>query len=410
MSLTLSTLYIDFDAFFANVDRQLDPALRGRPLGITALGSEHSALITCCYNAKAAGIRRGMRVSEAREHCPELAIRVARPDVYVRVHKKILAEVERHLPIKKVWSIDEVECEMIGRERERAVKIALDIRRGLAKNIGRFITPSIGLGPNQFLAKVAAEMDKPNGFTCLPAEALPGPLLNLPLSDLPGISSGNLARLNRAGIYSVEGLWEVSRKQARAIWGNIEGERLWAQLHGEPVERPETRRAMFGHSRVLSGEFKQPERAVDCLRLLTVKAANRMRREDYSAAAMSVAFRGQDKRRWSGTASFAPARSDRALLVHMHRLYARGLKELAPRRLSNVNVTLHDIAKPEARGGDLFENASDRKWDRVSETMDAFNRRHGKALLTLGPRAHIPGGYAGAKIAFGRVPDEEDFL
>jgi len=279
---TINSLYIDFDAFFANVEKQVEPAIRARPVGITALGSEHSALITRCYMAKRAGITRGMRVSEAREACPDIAIRVARPDVYVDIHNKIIDEVNSHVPVKKVWSIDEMECELIGQERDRAYEIGLAIQNGLRRNIGAYITPSIGLAPNQFLAKVAAELEKPNGFVMLRAEDLPGPLLKLKLSDLPGISSGMGKRLSAAGILSVEDFWNISAKHARAIWGNVEGERMWAQLHGYKIERPATTRRMFGHSRVLSGEFKNPRRAIDCLRLLTVKAANRLRRENYT--------------------------------------------------------------------------------------------------------------------------------
>jgi len=94
-------IFIDFDAFFANVEKQLEPAIRVRPVGITALGSEYSALITRCYMAKRSGIKRGMRVSEAREACPDIAIRVARPDVYVQIHNKIIEEVNRQLVVNE---------------------------------------------------------------------------------------------------------------------------------------------------------------------------------------------------------------------------------------------------------------------------------------------------------------------
>ena len=407
---TVNSLYIDFDAFFAKVEKQLEPAIRAQPVGVTALGSEHSALITRCYMAKRAGITRGMRVSEARKACPSIAIRVARPDVYVDVHNKIIEEVNKHVPVKKVWSIDEMECELIGRERERAYEIGLAIQDGLRKNIGAYITPSIGLAPNQFLAKVAAELEKPNGFVLLRAEDLPGPLLKLKLSDLPGISSGMEKRLSAAGILSVQDFWNISAKHARAIWGNVEGERMWAQLHGHRIERPATTRRMFGHSRVLSGEFKDPKRAVDCLRLLTVKAANRLRRENYTAAAMSVSLRTQDKLRWTGETQFSPCRDDHSFLKHMHRLYDRGLVEMRPRRLAGVYVMLHNIALPTERGRDLFEDQDTRDWDTLTDVMDSFNRKEKKAVIHLGPRHKIPGGYAGAKIAFGRVPDAEDFF
>ena len=407
---TINSLYIDFDAFFANVEKQIEPAIRARPVGVTALGSEHSALITRCYMAKRAGITRGMRVSEARQVCPGIIIRVARPDIYVDIHNKIIEEVNRHVPVKKVWSIDEMECELIGRERERACEIGLSIQNGLRRNIGTYITPSIGMAPNQFLAKVAAELEKPNGFVMLRADDLPGPLLKLNLSDLPGISSGMEKRLSAAGILSIEDFWNISAKHARAIWGNVEGERMWAELHGHHIERPATSRRMFGHSRILSGEFKEPKRAVDCLRLLTVKAANRLRRENYTAAAMSVSLRGQDKMRWTGDTQFAPCRDDHSFLKHMHRLYDRGLAEMRPRRLAGVYVMLHNIALPSERGRDLFEDQDTRDWDTLTDVMDSFNRKEKKAVIHLGPRHKIPGGYAGAKIAFGRVPDAEDFF
>ncbi len=412
---SIRSLYIDFDAFFANVEKQIEPAIRMRPVGITALDSDYSALITRCYMAKRAGIKRGMRVHEARDICPDIAIRVARPDIYVDFNARISQQIHQHVPIKKIWSIDEMECELIGRERRNAQEIALSIQDSIRTNIGPFVTPSIGLAPNQFLAKIAAEMEKPNGFVTLRQEDLPGPLFKLKLTDLPGISTNMEARLNKAGVHSVKDFWHISPKHARAIWGNVEGERMWAQLHGQYIERQPTKRAMFGHSRVLSGAFKQPENAIDCLRLLTVKAANRMRREGFTAAALSVSFkvqqRGQQKSfRWSGNTQFAPCRDDRTILRHMHTLFKDGISKSQPWRLRHISVMLHDIAKSDKRGRDLFEEPAQRNWETLSDVMDEFNRKHGRALIHLGMRPEIPGGYAGAKIAFGRIPDKEDFF
>lgn len=410
----IESLYIDFDAFFANVEKQVEPALRDVPVGVTALGSEYSALITCCYMAKRAGITRGMRVSAAREVCPGIKIRMARPDVYVDIHNRIVAEVDSHVPVRKIWSIDEVECRLIGRERRDARALALAVRDGLERNIGPYVTPSIGLAPNQFLAKVAAEMDKPRGFVMLRPEDLPGPLLDLKLTDLPGISVNMEKRLNEASVVSVEDFWNISAKHARKIWGSVEGERIWAQLRGYDVSRPDTTRRMFGHSRVLSGEFKRPERAVDCLHLLTVKAAYRLRRSNYFARALSVSFKTSTDVRWSGERRFAPCRDDLTFIRHMKALFAQGLRETErPKRLKGVYVMLHDIAKYKALNHDLFEsnlvNPRDETWDELMDVMDGLNAKHGKAVLHVGARAKLPGGFAGGKIAFGRVPDKEDF-
>ena len=410
----IEALYIDFDAFFANVEKQLDPALRERPVGVTALDSEHSALITCCYQAKAAGIKRGMRVIEAREICPHIIIRQARPDIYVDIHNQILAEVNRHVPITKVWSIDEVECQLIGSERTHAKALALRVRDGLAANIGPFITPSIGLGPNQFLAKVAAEMNKPNGLTVLHPDCLPGPLLDLSLTDLPGISRNMESRLHAAGITDVQGLWNIGAKHARKIWGNVEGERLWSQLKGQRTQRPPTQKRMFGHSRVLSGEFKDPSRAIDCLHLLTVKAAFRLRRAGFLAGALSISIRSADKPRWHGARQFAPVADDFTFVRHMRSLYQEGLSALGrPRRLKSASVMLHGLIRPENLAYDMFESedmsSKQVHFDKLMHVMDGLNMKHGRALIHVGTRAKLPGGYAGAKIAFGRVPDKEDF-
>ncbi len=422
---SLGSLYIDFDAFFANVEKQVEPSIRMCPVGITALNSEYSALITCCYMAKRAGVKRGMRVHDAREICPNITIRMARPDIYVEFNQRIAEQINKHIPVKKIWSIDEMECELIGRERGRAEDIAMAIRDDLYRYIGPYVTPSIGLAPNQFLAKIAAEMEKPNGFVVLRAADLPTPLFRLKLTDLPGISDNMQARLNKAGVMSVQDFWNISPKHARAIWGNVEGERIWAQLRGYRVEKPPIKRRMFGHSRVLSGAFKHPDKAIACLRLLTVKAAHRLRREGFTAAALTVSFKVQERAqssyglptyskpksfRWSGNAQFSPCRDDHSLLSHMHNLYNQGLQQTQPWRLRHVSVMLHDIATPHERGRDLFEGQDQRNWDILSDTMDAFNRKHGGAFIHLGPRPKIPGGYAGAKIAFGRIPDKEDFF
>jgi len=124
---------------------------------------------------------------------------------------------------------------------------------------------------------------------------------------------------------------------------------------------------------------------------------------------MTVSFKDQEKRRWSRDIHFTPCRDDHSFLKHMHLLYEAGLAEVRPYRLRHVYVMLHDIASPTERGRDLFEGQDTRDWDKLTDVMDSLNRKEKKAVIHLGPRAKIPGGYAGAKIAFGRVPDAEDF-
>ncbi|MFN4224861.1 MAG: Y-family DNA polymerase [Hyphomonas sp.] len=409
----IESLYIDFDAFFANAEKQLTPSLQDRPVGVVPLPSEHTSLIACCYLARQSGVKRGMPVAEARALCPDIALPLARHDEYVRLHHRILQEIDRHVPVRKVWSVDEMECALTGSEQLRHLDLAHAIRDGLSRAIGPFLTPSIGLGPNQFLAKVAAEMEKPNGLTVLYPDDLPGRLLSLELTDLPGISSRMARRLAAAGITSIRQLWNMSPKQARHIWHSVEGERLWLQLRGYAVSRPETVRRMFGHSRILAQGWQTPAKARECLRLLTAKAAQRLRREGYCARAIEIAITAAGDLRWSGMTDFSPARDDHTFLDAASRLFDAGIPSLHGHRLSTVYVMLHGLSRPGAVTGDLFAHAApdprQQRWDRITETMDRLNARYGGGVISLGLRGELPGGYAGAKIAFGRVPDLADF-
>lgn len=419
----LKSLYIDFDAFFASVEKQLNPDLWNRPVGVSAFPSEHSALIAQCYIAKAFGLHRGMKVSEARTVCPALCVVTARHNVYVDIHHKIIAAIEKHIPVKKVWSVDEMECDFGSLKDEDCVKIAQDIRRQLREDVGPYITPSMGLSSCNLLAKIAAEMNKPNGFEVLHPKTLPGRLLDVPLRDVPGIASGMEIRLNRAGVHTMKEFWNIRPKQARAIWRSVEGERIWWMLHGYPVEKPPTKRAMFGHSRQLSGEWSTPKRAEDCLRLLTAQAARRMRKDGFLARKLSLSLRDQNKTRFSKEVQFPPVRDDYTILRHMRTAFtacrAEAESELyqinrnSPFRVGQVFVTLHGLTTQGEFSGNLFsppgEKEEQQNLSRLSDAIDAANLKYQSNVVTVGPQEQPPGDYAGGKIAFGRIPDAMAF-
>ena len=410
---SLQTLYIDFDAFFATVEKQLDPSLSGKPVGVIAMDSEYSALIAQCYIAKTLGCTRQMRVKEARKICPEIILRPARHDVYVEMHHRIIACVEKTLPVKKIWSIDEVECDLSGFNEEAAIEVARQIKANLARDIGTEISPSIGLGANQLQAKIGAEMEKPQSFVVLHPKDFPGKILNVPLGDVPGIASGNIVRLRRAGINNMADLLAISAKHARAIWGSVEGERLWAQLQGYSVERPSTKRSMFGHSRNLSGKWQRPDKALECLRLLTTKAARRVRADSFWAQKLTISLKDEHKRKYCIERQFPPTRDDFNFQREMSYAYRELMIKNNHRKICSINVMLHSLCEDGEVMDDLFttddSHVKKQKRETLCDVMDKVNSLYGAAYLNIGPQPNIPGGYVGGKIAFGRVPTKEDF-
>ncbi|MBJ7448457.1 MAG: type VI secretion protein ImpB [Brevundimonas sp.] len=421
----LRWLFVDLNAFFASVEQQMNPDWRGRPVIVRPALSEYTGAIAASYESRPYGIRTGMRVSEARALCPGLIVAEARPDLYVQVHKQIMAEIDRHIPVWKVGSIDECSCELIGPERQEANAVALAqrIQAGIRANVGDCLHSSVGIAPSRFLAKTACGMKKPDGLTVLRAHELPGPLLDLPLSKYPGIGSRMLARLEKAGVVDTAGLWAMSGKQARAVWNSIEGERIWRGLHGlESEVPPPNPPASISHSHVLAQDMRTPAKAKAVARRLIVKCGARLRRMGQTGASVSLHLdmgpKGtprSGRRGWETAGlhcAVAPTQDTFALLTALDGLWRKVEPELEAGRLSYVGVAVHHLKPCGAAQTDLFGDAPDQGGTapslKLSQALDALNRRYGKDTVSIGPKAGLPD-YIGAKIAFTRIPDVEDF-
>lgn len=415
----IERLYLDFDSFFASAEQHFNADLRGRPLGVVPLDSAHTSCIAVSREAKARGVKSGASIRDARAVIPDMVFVIARHDAYVRLHKRILNVIGSILPVAAVRSIDEVVCHLTPREAAQGRVLADRIKAALAKEFSPVLTCSIGMAPTELLAKVGAEMDKPDGFVLIAAQNLPGCLSHRALDDLPGISKGIGARLAAAGVQDIDGLWRLAPKQARKIWGNVEGERFWNEFHGLHAERPATRKSMYGHGRVLPRNGRSPDRVEACARQLLLSAARRLRRDGLRATELVLSFRTGRRSegvQWLWRETFLAARDDRTFT----RVLSKGLREarrcmrFSPRMLS---VTLQGIVSDEEVTGDLFGGALDegadditrQKWEKLSDLMDTLRLSHGVNALSLGVKDDIAGGYVGAKIAFGRIPDEADF-
>lgn len=417
----LRWLFIDLNAFFASVEQQFNKEWRGKPVIVRPAESEYTGAIAASYESKACGIHTGMRVSEARKLCPGLIVAEARPDLYVEIHKKIMKEIDRHVPVWKVGSIDECSCELIGPERREANAVALArrIQAGIMENVGECLRSSVGLAPSRFLAKTACGMLKPAGLTILRAHELPGPLLDLPLSQYPGIGSRMRERLAAAGVTDTAGLWNMSAKEARAVWNSIEGERIWRGLHGLDSEpTPEKPPASISHSHVLAQAMRTPEKARAVARRLMVKCGARLRRMGLTGASISLHLDLEPKgvkRGWGATGlncAIAPTQDTFALLAALDGLWRRIEPRLQASALSHVGVGVHHLKPSSAFEADLFDIGPDQGGAapslRLSQALDALNKRYGKDTVSIGPKAGLPE-YIGAKIAFTRIPDEADF-
>lgn len=408
----IERLYLDFDGFFASVEQQAHPRLRGRPVGVVPFeGTDRTCVIACSREAKARGVKNVMAVAEARLLCPDIVLVPQSPDLYRRAHNTLLSEIETVIPIDTVKSIDELTSRLDEHQRHDPRGLAKQIKRTIAENVGPFITCSIGFAANRQLAKMACKVGKPDGITIWHPRDMPTPLVKLPLTDIPGVGSRMHVRLLRARIQTVEALLATAPKQMRKLWGGVTGERLWYALHGYDIQAPETGRGMFGHGRVLPPESRTLPAAREICRLLLIKAARRLRRDRYYCSGLWLWLAVRDAT-WTDKISLPIVHDDKALLAGLDALWAR-VRAAYPRGTTvfRVGVTLFDLSPDDHRQLDMLTNddAERQRAERINHAMDELNARYGRTVASLGFWKPPKGGHVGGKISYTRIPSAEDF-
>lgn len=415
---TIEWLYLDFDGFFASVEQQARPSLRGKPVGIVPFdGTIHTCVIACSKEAKAMGVKNVMRLRDAKQLCPELILVPQSPDLYRRAHNALIAEINSVIPITAIKSIDELCCKLQKKDILAPNDLAEKIKAAISEGVGKYVTCSIGFAANRNLAKLACKIDKPNGTTIWSPDILPTPLYKVTFDDVSGIGSRMQKRLSDLGIHDVKSFMAIEPKHARKIWGNVHGEKLWYSLHGYDVKADKSKRGMFGHGRVLPPELRTFEGAYDCSRILIVKAARRMRREKFYAgtAHLWLSLIGPQKKSeysWATTYKLHSANDDKACLNALDAAWTTARQEVPKKyRVVRVGVTLGELSTADTRQLDflLNDDPERQKWEKITKAIDGLNAQYGKSLVTTGPWAPPAGGNLGGKISFTRIPRAEDF-
>ncbi|HQR60390.1 MAG TPA: DNA polymerase [Methylophilaceae bacterium] len=402
--MSLNALYVDFNSYFASVEQQLRPELRGCPIGVLPVMAETTCCIAASYEAKAFGVKTGTMVRDARKLCPDIILVGARPAIYIDFHHRLVDVVESCTPVGKILSIDEMVCRLTGSQqsRDHALALAAQIKQSISKKVGSEIRCSIGIAPNTFLAKLASNMQKPDGCVVIEQHELPDRLYSLELRDLTGIGRRMEQRLTAKSITTIRSLYALNRQQMRAAWGSVEGEYIYDKLRG--LEPPESGhgRSSLGHSHVLPPEMRNREAALSVLNRLLQKACARLRSYQLYASMIHIRVKFPRRPTWEADGACSPT-DDTLQLIHA----LQGLWRQYPDHTDTpyaVGISLSGLVGARGLSMDLFDYSVRQSNVRLDQTLDALNIRFGKNAVYFGA-AHNALHHAPMRIAFNHIPD-----
>jgi DNA polymerase-4 len=424
-------LHIDLNSFFASVEQQLHPEYRGKPVGVCGTMADTGALIAASYEAKAFGVKTLTKVAEARRLIPDIILVNGSHTQYSEFSHKIAAAVDRVCPVSHTPSIDEMVCELMGREREppNARRISLAIKQAIKDDVGETLRCSIGMAPNRYLAKIASDMQKPDGLIGLMPSQLPRAIAHLELRDLPGVGARTEARLNAKGITTMPQLLALDRNGMHALWDSVWGDRLYHWLRGgdtgddgAPIAS-EVQKSL-GHSHVLGPEHRSPEGSWAVAHKLLHKAAMRLRMEKFFTTSLSVTIKysltreqaaraaseskkvkkhtsGITQTGWAMEARFRPCQDTLSLLEALQGCWKQAPVGADHAKPFFVGVTLRNLIPESELQATLFEEPGNR--NQLSATMDKLNLKYGHTTLhfagMLPARESAP-----TRIAFTQIP------
>lgn len=375
-------LHVDMNAFFASVEQVANPGLRGKPIVVT--GSDHRTVITTAsYEARAFGVKTGMSVPEAKRLCRGLILVVGDNRKYTTANARMLDVFARYTPVVEVFSIDEAFLDVTGSTRlfGSGAEIARRIKDDIRREVG--ITCSVGVAPNKLLAKLASDMQKPDGLTVIEPDGVAAVMESLPVSELCGIGPALTAELSKMGVSTCGELGRMSASALRTRFGII-GERLKLMglgLDGSEVtpvgEDPDAR--SVGHSMTLRADTGDKDELAMHLLCLSEKVGRRMRRNNYLGDTVTLTIRYSDFRTFSQSMRFKKPVNDG---MDIYLLAAKLLSSVRfAMKVRLIGVSVSGLVRDPMQVS-LFEE--DRKRAAVTAAMDAVNDRFGEFTLTWG--------------------------
>lgn len=393
-------MHIDLNSCFATVEQQARPMLRGRPIAIVNRRTDKTAIVTASYEAKAMGVKVGMKLWEAKTLCPDIIALESDPPKYRYIYHRLLDIMRDYSAHVTMKSIDEGVIDfhdspaaIAGRDLE---EIGKEIKQRLKSEIGIWMRCNVGIATNRFLAKTAAGLHKPDGLDVITPTNLREVLAGLKLTDLTGIAGRNEKRLNSVGIFTPLDFLDADVVTLqKVVFKSVVGMWWYKRLRGWEVDDVSTDIKRVGRQYVLEKFDLSHDEIMQRLHHLCESVGSRMRSQNKSARGIYVYAKTLERGYWhTSSLSILPFHSDQTIYAQAQRLFQN-----APDRLREIGIHCYELESMEDPQLSFFNDQIVRE-RQVTNAIDDINKRFGDRTIhsadTLGT-----GIYVKQKIPFG---------
>ncbi len=393
-------MHIDLNSAFATAEQQARPMLRGRPVAIINRRTDATAIITASYEAKAKGVKVGMRLREAKMLCPDIIGIESDPAKYRYIYHRLLDIMNDYSAHVTMKSIDEgiidfhqTTAAMQGRD---LVEIGDEIKQRLKDELGVWMRCNVGIATNRFLAKTAAGLHKPDGLDVITPQNVRQVLSTMQLTDLTGIAHHNERRLKSVGIMTPLDFLDADVVTLhRMVFQSVVGEWWYKRLRGWEVDDVSNDVKRVGRQYVLESFNLSYDEVVQRLHHLCESVGSRLRTQGKAARGIYVYAKTRDRRYWHASMVTTLAFSSDQTIFQL----ARDLFQKAPDQVKEIGIHCYELGDDADEQMGLFHDQIVRE-RHITTAIDSINQRFGERTLhsadTLGT-----GFYMKQKVPFG---------
>jgi DNA polymerase-4 len=374
-------LHVDMDAFYASVEEREDPSLVGKPVIVGGSAEGRGVVAAANYEARKFGVHSAMSAARARKLCPHAVFVKPRMELYVVVSRQIRSIFERFTPLVEPLSLDEAFLDVAGSQALFGPAISIGRRiKELIREETRLVA-SVGVAPNKFVAKIASDLKKPDGFVVVEEEGIRAFLDPLPVGRIWGVGKVTGKVFEKLGVRTIGELRLLNGPLLDQVFGSS-GQHYWRLANGIDDRRvvPDRSAKSISHETTFPKDIRDRELLRTCLAELVEQVGRRLRRHDRRCRSIELKIRFADFRTVTRSATLPEATdiTQELLRVGVELLTNNLSARPAPIRLLGFGVhgLEHEIVQPM-----LFEDVDRDKQRKVDSVSDRIAERFGKAAL-----------------------------